>query len=225
MNNQIVIEYIKCIYLEYSIYDDWIYVLDKFFVSFFFKLGFNYYEYYIIDSVMVNGYWSYQLKFKFKCKQEFIFYGDFWVVDFIFVVQCVNMWMIFDVNINLVSCIIIYEEYELRGEVFNWVLVKKKMVVDFFFVENVFGMIVWWIEIFKDICFNQVGIKQDYIEKEEFYLFDEVKVENDFFWQVVCYELFFKMEQQVYIMVDSIQNMFLFKIYVEVLEIVFVGYL
>lgn len=224
-DNQTVIEYIKRIHLEYSIYDDWIYVLDKPFASPFSKSGLNYYEYYIIDSAMVNGHWSHQLKFKPKRKQEPTFYGDFWVADSTFAVQRANMRMTPDANINLVSRIIIHEEYEPRGEVPNWVPVKKKMVVDFSPAENAPGMIARRTETFKNMRLNQVGTKQDYIEKEEFYLLDEVKVENDSFWQAARHEPLSKTEQQVYTMVDSIQNMPLFKTYVEVLETVFVGYL
>ena len=95
-----VIEYIKRIHLEYSIYDDWIYVLDKPFASPFSRSGLNYYEYYIIDSAMVNGHWSHQLKFKPKRKQEPTFYGDFWVADSTFAVQRANMRMTPDANIK-----------------------------------------------------------------------------------------------------------------------------
>ncbi|MBV6653478.1 MAG: carboxypeptidase-like regulatory domain-containing protein, partial [Mameliella sp.] len=224
-NNQTVIEYIKRIHLEYSIYDDWIYVLDKPFASPFSKAGLNYYEYYIIDSAMVNGHWSHQLKFKPKRKQEPTFYGDFWVADSIFAVQRANMRMTPDANINLVSRIIIHEEYEPQGEDPKWVPVKKKMVVDFSPAENAPGMIARRTETFQKMRINQIGTKQDYIENEEFYLLDEVKIESDSFWQKARHEPLSKTEQQVYTMVDSIKNMPIFKTYIEVLETVFVGYL
>lgn len=224
-DNQTVIEYIKRIHLEYSIYDDWIYVLDKPFASPFSDAGLNYYEYYIIDSAVVNGHWSHQLKFKPKRKQEPTFFGDFWVADSSFAVQRANMRMVPDANINLVSRIIIHEEYEPKGEAPHWVPVKKKMVVDFSPAENAPGMIARRTETFKNMRLNQVGTRQAYIEKDEFYQLNEVKVESDSFWQSARHEPLSKTEQQVYTMVDSIKNMPIFKTYVEVLETLFVGYL
>ena len=122
-DNQTIIEYIKRIHQDYSIYDDWIYVLEKPFVSPFSKSGLGYYEYYILDSAFVQGHWSYQLKFKPKRKQENTFYGDFWVADSVFAVERVNMRMSPDVNINPVSRIIIYEEFAPQDSI--WSPVKK----------------------------------------------------------------------------------------------------
>ena len=224
-NNQTVIEYIKRIHQEYSIYDDWVYVLDKPFASPFSKSGLNYYEYYIIDSAMVNGHWSHQLKFKPKRKQEPTFYGDFWVADSSFAVQRVNMRMVPDVNINLVNRIIIHEEYEPLAQGTYWVPVKKKMVVDFSPSEQAPGMIARRTESFQQMRIDQAGTKQAYLEQDEFYILEEIKEESDSFWQAARHEPLTDTEQQVYEMVDSIKNMPLFQTYVEVMETIFVGYL
>jgi len=221
-NNQTVIEYVKRIHDEYSIYDDWIYVLEKPFVSPFSKSGLNYYEYYIIDSTDLNGRWSYKLKFKPKRRQESTFYGDFWVADSSFAVQRVDMRMSPDVNINLVSRIIIHEEFEPTGP--HWKPVKKKMVVDFTPADGAPGMIARRTETFRDVRINQVGTKQKYVEEDEFYLLEEVTVENDSFWQAARHEPLTETEQQIYVMVDSVQNLPIYKTYVQVLETVFVGY-
>ncbi|TXB67939.1 DUF5686 and carboxypeptidase-like regulatory domain-containing protein [Phaeodactylibacter luteus] len=221
-NNQTFIEYVKRIYQEYSVYDDWIYVLDKPFASPFSKSGLGYYEYYIIDSTMMNGHWSYKLKFKPKRKQEPTFYGDFWVADTSFAVQRVDMRMVPDVNINLVSRIIIHEEFEPVGG--YWAPAKKKLVVDFTPSEKAPGMIARRTETFRGIRLNQAGTKQAYIENDEFYLAEEVTVESDSFWQAARHESLSQTEQQVYTMVDSIQNLPIFKTYVEVFETIFVGY-
>jgi hypothetical protein len=221
-NNQTVIEYVKRIHEDYSIYDDWIYVLDKPFVSPFSKSGLGYYEYYIIDSTYINGHWSHKLKFKPKRRQEPTFYGDFWVADTSFAVQRVDMRMSPDVNINLVSRILIHEEFEPRGD--YWQPVEKKMVVDFTPSEKAPGMIARRTETYRKMQINQMGTKQQYAEEDEFYLLEEVTVENDSFWQANRHEPLTETEQQIYVMVDSIKNMPIYQTYVQVLETVFVGY-
>ena len=222
VNNQTVIDYIKRIHLEYSIYDDWIYVLDKPFISPFAKAGLSYYEYYIMDSMAMNGHWSYQLKFKPKRKQESTFYGDFWVADTSFAVQRVNMRMSPDVNVNLVSRIIIYEEFSPQEGI--WVPVKKKMVVDFAPAEKAPGLIARRTETFRDFSANRPDISRRYKEVDPFYALDDIRQPDDSFWEEARHEPLSATEQAVYAIVDSIQNIPLVKTYAEVLEILFVGY-
>jgi hypothetical protein len=221
--NQTVIEYIKRIHQDYSIYDDWIYVLEKPFASPFSKSGLNYYEYYIIDSTYINGIWSHKLKFKPKRKQENTFFGDFWVADSSYAVQRVNMRMSPDVNINLVTRIIIYEEFEPRDN--HWLPVKEKMVVDFTPTKGTPGMIARRTETFKDFSINSRATQKEYAEKETFYLLDEVEKDDEAFWQEVRHEPLSETEATIYAMVDSIRNVPAFKTYISVVEAVFGGYL
>jgi len=221
-DNQTVIEYIKRIHQDYNIYDDWIYVLEKPFVSPFSKSGLGYYEYYILDSTSIEGHWSYKLKFKPKRKQENTFYGDFWVADSVFAVERVNMRMSPDVNINLVNRIIIYEEFSQQDSI--WAPVKKKMVVDFTPTEGAPGMIGRRTETFREFTANQPATRQHYLEKDPYYIYENVEVDDDAFWAEARHEPLSKTESAVYAMVDSIQNVPLYKTYVEIIEIVFVGY-
>ena len=221
--NQTVIEYIKRIHQDYNIYDDWIYVLEKPFVSPFSKSGLNYYEYYIIDSTYINGYWSHKLKFKPKRKQENTFFGDFWVADSIFAIHRVNMRMSPDVNINLVSRIIIYEEYSPREG--KWLPSKEKMVVDFTPTKGAPGMIARRTETFRDIIINEKATRTKYLEKDTYFSLDEVEQSDESFWSQVRHEPLTKTEETIYAMVDSIKNVPAFKTYINVVEAVFGGYL
>ena len=221
--NQTVIEYIKRIHQDYSIYDDWIYVVDKPFVSPFSKSGLGYYEYYIIDSTYMNGYWSYKLKFKPKRKQENTFFGDFWVADSTFAIHRVNMRMSPDVNINLVSRIIIYEEFEPQNG--KWLPIKEKMVVDFTPTKGTPGMIARRTETFRGFTVDEPATKIHYEEKDTYYRLDDVEKNEESFWAEVRHEPLSENEATIYAMVDSIQNVPAFKTYINVVEAVFGGYL
>ena len=111
VDDQSIIEFIKRIHEDFSIYDNWIYVLEKPLISPFANAALGYYEYYIIDSAYISDQWSYQLKFKPKRKQENTFQGSFWVADSTFSIQLADMRMSPDVNLNLVSRVIIYQEF------------------------------------------------------------------------------------------------------------------
>ena len=98
---------------DFDVYDDWIYVLEKPFVSPFASSGLFFYEYYISDStVAADGIKKYTIRFKPRRKQENTFYGDFVVEDSSFAIEKTNMRMSPDVNINLINRIILFQSFE-----------------------------------------------------------------------------------------------------------------
>ncbi len=222
-DNQTFIEYIKKIHEPFSIYDNWIYVLEKAFVSPFSDAGLGYYEYYIIDSTYINDTWSYKLKFKPKRKQETTFFGDFWVADTSFAIQRVNMRMSPDVNINLVRRIIIYQEFEPSQGV--WLPKTQKMVVDFSPTENTPGLIGRRTETIRDFAVNRNQTRDIYTKSDPEDNLRQPNFENDdAFWEKVRHVPLSKTEAQVYAMVDSIKNVPAYKTYTQIIEIIFNGY-
>ena len=79
ISNSSVVDFINRLHEKYSIYDNYITMLGKEFISPFSNNALLTYEFYILDSTFIQNEWSYKLKFKPKRKQENTFYGDFWV--------------------------------------------------------------------------------------------------------------------------------------------------
>lgn len=225
VDNQTAVEYIKKIHEPFNIYDNWIYVLEKPFVSPFSDAGLSYYEYYIIDSTNIEDQWSYKLKFKPKRRQETTFYGDFWVADTTFAVQRVNMRMSPDVNINLVQRIIVYQEFDLQGE--RWLPATQKMVVDFSpsEKEESGGLIARRTESFRGFLINQQQIRESYVNSEETNVFRNDMEKDDTYWEAARHEPLSETESGIYEMVDSIKNVPVYKTYTQIIEMIFNGYL
>ena len=223
VDNETIIEFIKKIHDEFSIYDNWIQIVEKPFISPFANAGLGYYEYYIIDSAYVHQKWSYKLKFKPKRKQENTFYGDFWVADTSFAIERVNMRMSADANINLVGRTIIYQEFAPKQE--HWLPVKQKMIVDFTPGEEGPGLIGRRTETFKNYRINQENIRQFYSAKDDEYYDQEDLEKDDVYWEKTRHEPLTETEESIYKMIDSLTNMPLYRTYVEVLETIFTGYL
>lgn len=221
-DNETIIEYIKKIHAPFSIYDNWIYVLEKPFVSPFSDAGLGYYEYYIIDSTNMNGHWSHQLKFKPKRKQENTFFGTFWVADSSFAVQRVDMRMSPDVNINLVQRIIVYQEFQPQGS--NWLPVVQKMIVDFIPTKDIPGVIARRTETFKNIVLNHQETTKTYTESDNNYYQQEALERDAAYWEQARHVPLTKNEASVYALVDSIKNVPLYKTYMQIIDIVYYGY-
>ncbi|MCH2084662.1 MAG: DUF5686 and carboxypeptidase regulatory-like domain-containing protein [Saprospiraceae bacterium] len=222
VRNKSIVDYIKRIHTDYSVYDDWIYILEKPFASPFSDGGLFYYDYYIIDSTFIKDQWSYKLKFKPKRKQENTFYGDFWVADTTFAIERLNMRMSKDANINLVSRVIIFQEFDTLAN--YWVPLKEKLVVDFTATKNAPGVIGRHTQTFKDHRLNQIGIQDVYNKVDPDYDSEEEEIKDEAFWNEVRHEPLSENEQSVYGLIDSIKSVPIFKTYAQVLETIFTGY-
>ena len=220
--NTTAIDMVKDIHKDFNIYDDWISILEKPFISPFANGGLGYYEYYIIDSTFFNGKWSYKLKFKPKRKKEPTFYGDFWVADTTFAIQRVNMRMSKDVNINFVERIIIYQEFV--PEVEKWLPVKEKMIVNFFATKQAPGIISRQTKTFRNFQFDPSTIQGQYEKKEpRFYKLDDLEQDEDY-WKTARHEPLSKTEDGIYGLIDSIKNVPVYKTYIETIEALITGY-
>ncbi len=219
IDNATIIDYIKKIYTPFSVYDNWIYVLDKPFVSPFSNGGLAYYEYYIIDSTRIENQWSYKLKFKPRRKQENTFYGDFWVADTTFAVQKVNMRMSADVNINLVNRVIVYQDFSYDND--HWLPNRKKLIVDFKPAEKAPGMIGRYTATYRDYDLEFARDQPVKQPKPD----PETLNKDDAYWAQARHEPLAENEAGIYAMVDSLQNTQAYRTYSEVLRTLVDGYI
>lgn len=189
---------------KYNIYDNWIPVLERNFVSPFSNSGLLFYEYYIMDSTSIKGQWSYKLKFKPRRKQETTFYGEFWVVDTTFAIQQVSMRKSPDVNINMVDRVVIFEEFDLTEN--GWLPQKQKLLVDFLPLEKLPGMIARKTTTFKNYNINRSDAKTRYETASPEDVKKEDLEKSEDFWVESRHENLSSNEEMIYQMVDSIKN-------------------
>jgi hypothetical protein len=90
VNNESVSQFTGDMYQQVNIYDNHVPVFGKNFVSPVANNGFSYYKYYLLDSVEVDGYWCYHLKFMPKRKGELTFFGDLFVHDTTYAIRRVE---------------------------------------------------------------------------------------------------------------------------------------
>lgn len=218
-----VVRQVQRLHQPYNIYENWIPVLEKNFASPFSDLGFFYYEYYIMDSTVIDNQWAYNLKFKPKRKQENTFYGDFWVADTTFAILRLSMRKMPDVNINLVDRVTIYEEYKWQDSLY--LPLKRKMLVDFLPTEKLPGLIARKTDLYKNFLINQPSTEVKYeLEDPEDFTLEELK-KSDEYWDNARHEVLSDNEKTIYMMIDSIKNTTVFKRYSDVVYTLTTGWL
>jgi len=130
-SNQNVIAFIKDLYVDYNIYDSYIKIFDKSFVSPISKAaGISTYNYVLTDSAFVDNKWCFNILYYPRRKSELTFKGDFWVNDSTFAIKEINMQANRSANINWVKDIYIEQEFDvLNDSVF--LLKRDYMLSDF----------------------------------------------------------------------------------------------
>ncbi|MGO1586009.1 MAG: DUF5686 family protein, partial [Mesonia sp.] len=80
-DNQTLIAFIKDLYSEYNVYDNYLQFFDKSFVSPLSTTGVDNYNYVLADSTFIDNKWCYKVVYYPRRKNELTFKGDFWVND------------------------------------------------------------------------------------------------------------------------------------------------
>ena len=112
-----------------NVYNNFIPVFDKQFVSPISDNGDYYYNYSVIDTQMVAGQRYFHLVFTPRRKGGDTFEGDCWVHVGSFAVQKMNLRLGKEANVNFVENLSIIQEYQLLNDS-TWFLSKDKYVLD-----------------------------------------------------------------------------------------------
>ncbi len=234
--NESFIATVRNMQSDFDVYDDWIYILEKPFISPFSNTGLLFYEYYISDStIAVDGAKKYTIRYKPRRKQENTFYGDFVVEDSSFAIEKVNARMSPDVNINLINRIILFQSFvkstsNTEGGLNNeentkWLPAKSKMVLDFHITPKSPGMIGRKTLIYKDFHFSKDSLIRNMPTKKTVGPPSLSQLQRDkSYWETARPEALTKNEASVYQMIDSFVNVPVYRTYVDIISTVTNGY-
>lgn len=217
--------FIKDLYAEYDIYDNYLKFFDKDFVSPLSRTGINVYNYVLSDSTFIDNKWCYNIVYYPRRKGELTFKGDFWVNDSTFAIKKINMAANKSANINWVKEIYIEQEYDvLNDSVF--LLKRDYMMSDFSLSkkEESKGVYGKRTSVFKNHVFNQPKDEKFYKEEVNFYD-NKVFNQSDEFWAEKRFEELNKDEQGIYKMLDTLKTVPKFKQVYNLATILASGYI
>ncbi|PKB17165.1 DUF5686 and carboxypeptidase-like regulatory domain-containing protein [Flavobacterium sp. 5] len=209
--NQQILSFIKDLYSDYNIYNNYIALFDKSFTSPLSKTGIDVYNYVLKDSAFVDKKWCYNIVFYPRRKNELTFKGDFWVNDTTFAIKKINMAVTKSANINWVKDIYVEQEFEvLSDSVF--LLTKDYLMSDFAFnkkekSKGVYGKRTTYYQNHK---FN-IEKPEKFYKEEVNFVDNEIYKKSDEYWEENRFEKLTKDEQGVYKMLDTLQTVNAFK--------------
>ena len=210
-NNQQIIAFVKDLYAEYDIYDNYLKFFDKDFVSPLSRTGIDVYNYVLADSSYIESKWCYNIVFYPRRKGELTFKGNFWVNDTTYAIKKIAMSASKAANINWVKDIYIEQEFDvLNDSVF--LLKRDHMMSDFAISKK---------ETSKGVYGKRTTLFRDYVfdkkRPDAFYNPDvnlnneEIYKKDDEYWEKNRFESLNKDERGVYKMLDTLKTVPKFK--------------
>lgn len=222
-DNQGLIAFIKQLYVEYDIYDNYIKFFDKSFASPLSKLGPEIYNYVLTDSSFIDNKWCYNILFYPRRKNELTFRGDFWVNDTTFAIKEIQMHATKSANINWVKEIYIEQDFKVLND--SVILLKRDYFMSDFALnkkdksKGVYGRRT---TLYDNHVFNVY--RPDEFYKEQVSVDQEIYHKPDEYWSVNRQEKLSEDEIGIYKMLDTLQYVKRFRDLNSLADIMTTGY-
>jgi hypothetical protein len=216
--------FIKDLYNDFDVYDNYLYLFDKSFTSPLSRTGIDVYNYVLADTAVIDNKTCYNIVFYPRRKSELTFKGDFWVNDTTFAIKSINMAATKSANINWIKDIYIEQEFEVLNDSI-FLPTKDYMMSDFALnkKESSKGIYGKRTTFYRDFKFDEK--KSDQFFKEEINFIDNaVYNKSDAFWQESRFEKLNKDEAGIYKMLDTLKTVKKFKRMYNLVSILGSGY-
>ncbi len=231
VENESIARFMGDMYQNVNIYENFLVIFGKNFISPIADGGRGYYDYYLTDSAFVGKNWCYRLTFTPKRVQELAFTGEMWISDTTYAVHRIEAGIASGANLNFVQGFWVKQQYDqVQNEV--WMLTRDELVVDLNVIRDtgeknknaVQGFYGRRTATYRDFVINEP-------REDAFYDgVDDVVVELDplslgaDYWDQHRHVPLTAKENAIYHMVDTMKTIPRFRTYVDIISTLATGY-
>ena len=217
--------FIKDLYNDFDIYDNYLYFFDKSFTSPLSRNGIDVYNYVLTDTAVIDNKLCYNIVFYPRRKNELTFKGDFWVNDTTFAIKKINMAITQSANINWVKDIYLEQEFEVLNDTV-FLPTRDYMMSDFALrkKEESKGVYGKRTTLYKNFKFD-VKQTDKFFREDINYIENTVFNKSDEYWEENRFEKLNKDEKKIYTMIDTLQTVKRFKNMYNLVSILGSGYI
>jgi hypothetical protein len=194
-------------YMEMNIYENFISMFQKDFVSPIANNASNFYKFYLEDSNYIDSRWCYKLSFKPKRSGDLTFSGHMWINDTTYAVKEIEATISEDVNINYIQGLYFKQKFNLiQKEV--WMLIEEEMIADIKLSEKskFYGFFARKKSTRKNFEINQEKEK-DFYTKNGSTRYEANALQRDSnYWNQNRHIAITKQEKGINQMIDSLNN-------------------
>ncbi|TAE38784.1 MAG: carboxypeptidase-like regulatory domain-containing protein [Runella slithyformis] len=208
---------------QYNFYNNWLNIVNKDFMSPIADGWKTTYEYYLVDTTFVGGYWCYRVDFEPKRPQDQAFGGSIWIDTLSHALVQIDATIGQAAQLNFIEKIKIQQEYDQTDNDSTWLTTKSRVMVDVAQVaDSAAGMLVKFYTSNRNIVVNRPRPSKFYDTAIE--LADDSRDFEGDFWDKARYEPLTAGESTAYKLIDSVRQVPVVRTYVEILNIFVGGY-
>lgn len=222
-SNESITQFLGDMYQNVNIYENYLNVFSKSFVSPIADFGKRFYRYYLIDSLMVDGSYCYQIDFVPRQAQEPVFTGTMYIADTTYAVKKISANMSANANINFINSFEVNQTYT-KAEGKYWMLKQDHLLVDFTVGENIMGLYGRKSTSYKNFKINEPMPDEFYSGVEDVIVKEDAHNKGKAFWESSRHDTLTVSQKGIYQMVDSVKNIPAFRSLVDLIQLFFTGY-
>lgn len=212
IENLEVNQFLGEMYQDINVYENYIGIFDKSFISPIANFGRSYYKLYLKDSAFIGKQWCYLLTFEPKRKGDLTFTGEMWVHDTTYAVKQWSATVAENANINYVNGFYLEQEFEqVEKEV--WMMTSDKLIVDLKALQNskLLGFYGRKLTTRQDFIINTPHPPDFYRASENVVILDEASKRSKEYWRENRHKPLNNQEEDIETMIDSLNKAPLFK--------------
>jgi hypothetical protein len=215
-------------YQNINVYNNFLPVFDRQFVSPLSDNGDAWYNYKVPDTQFIAGKRYFHFVFTPKNKGSNTFLGDAWIADSSYAVMKMSLRLSPGANVNFIEKLSLVQEYQLVNDS-TWFLSKDKFVADFRMLgKNTLNFVGRKTTTYRDIRINENDVRNVLDAeklKETVVMTPGAMQRADSFWSNSRHEELSKTEKSIYNMVDTLLNSPQYKTWSEWLNFIGTGYM
>lgn len=210
-----------------NVYNNFIPVFDRQFISPISDNGDYYYNYRVVDTQLIANQRYFHLVFTPRRKGGDTFEGDCWVHVGSFAVQRMNLRLGKEANVNFVENLSLIQEYQLINDS-TWFLSKDKFVADISPTgKDKPGFIGRKTTTYRNVVVNDSSVIQELSKNkilEEIITLPGSLEKGKEYWQSVRHEPLSKTESSIIKMIDTLTNAPVFQRFTKTMSFIGTGY-
>jgi len=208
---------------EYNFYQNWLSILVKEFVSPLADGGRIYYEYDLMDSLMIGNHYCYKIDFYPRSPQELAFTGTMWLTKDSAALKQIDATVGRSANLNFIEKIRIQQELTpVEGGA--WLPVRNRILIDVSEITaNSAGMLAKFYTSNENFVVGKPHPSRFYEQSIE--LAEDSRMDQDeSVWDDLRHEPLSETEKNVYRMIDTLKNIPVVRTYTDIMKTIVDGY-
>ncbi len=201
-------------YQDINVYENYIGVFDKSFVSPISNFALGFYKFHLTDSMFIDNNWCYLLEFEPKRKGDLTFNGEMWINDTTYAVKKWSATVSKSANINYVNGLYLEQKFDqIQPEV--WMLTSDRLIADLkiYRKSKLVGFYGRKLSTRENFVINQPHPPSFYNTRDVVEVLDSADKRDEAYWRKHRHNPLNIQEKGIDVMIDSLNETPLFNFF------------